>query len=115
MARNPSSSIQRGQPITLTVDRREVSAWDGETLATILLAQGTTTFNHSAKSQPRGPYCNMGTCFECQVQLADAGSERFRWVRACMVPARQGMIVKTGELLLTQPAVSSPVKGDHAG
>ncbi len=109
MARNPSSSIDRGQPITLSINQREVSAWDGETIATVLLAQGITTFNHSAKGQPRGPYCNMGTCFECQVQLADAGNDRFRRVRACMVPARQGMVVKTGETMVANPT------GDTAG
>jgi sarcosine oxidase subunit alpha len=107
MARDPSSKIQRGERITLTIDQQEVNAYAGETIATVLLAQGFSHFNQTLKGQARGPYCNMGTCFECQVKLADEGRYTLRWVRACMVPARQGMIIHTGAAILADPGTAS--------
>ena len=96
MSRDPSNSIQRGQPVKLTVDQVEVSAFAGETVATVLLAEGITVFYRTPKGQPRGPYCNMGTCYECQVQIAPQGSKNFSWVRSCMVEAEAGMNIITG-------------------
>lgn len=102
MARNTSTDIQRGERISLLVNQYEVSAYAGETLATVLLAQGITVFNRTLKGQPRGPYCNMGGCFECQVQMAYPGADTFNWVRACMVTADAGMKIITGANLSAQ-------------
>jgi len=96
MARDTSSRIRRGQAITLKVDDNEVTGFEGETIATVLLAAGITTFNHTPDGRPRGPYCNMGTCFECQVKMAPNAGQDHRWVRACMAPARDGMDIQTG-------------------
>ena len=38
----------------------------------------------------RGPYCNMGVCFECVIEVDGA------LVQACMTPVRAGMHVATG-------------------
>ena len=103
MPRDNSTRIQRGEGISLMVDEREVSAYAGETLATVLLAQGITVFNRTLKGRPRGPYCNMGGCFECQVQMAYPGADTFNWVRACMVTADAGMNIVTGATLSAQP------------
>ena len=86
--------------MTLTVNGTTVTAYAGETIATLLLAEGISTFNLSRTGEPRGPYCNMGTCFECQVRIADPGSSIFRWVRACMCPVETGMTITTGAQLL---------------
>ena len=101
MARDPSQQIRRGDAISLTVDQQEVKAYTGETLATVLLAQGITCFNRTQSGQPRGPYCNMGTCYECQVWAVDENSSAGRWLRACMVEARPGMHITTGATLFT--------------
>ncbi len=112
MPRDRSRSIHRGEPINLTVDQRPVQAFAGETLATALLAQGISTFNHTASGQPRGPYCNMGTCFECQVRISSPSDTDFRWVRACMVTVREGMFVNTGATLLGQPPIPAEPLGE---
>jgi sarcosine oxidase subunit alpha len=62
----------------------------------VLLAEGVTAFNVTRGGKPRGIYCNMGTCFECQVQVTDAGSSDVRWLRACISPVEAGMAVTTG-------------------
>lgn len=110
MPRDRSSNIHRGELLNLTVDQHPVQAFAGESLATALLAHGISTFNRSASGRPRGPYCNMGTCFECQVQIATAADTHFRWVRACMVTVREGMIINTGVSLLSHPQI--PAKPD---
>ncbi len=93
--RDPSSNIQRGPAIAVTIDGTTVSGFAGETLATVILASGLLPFNRTGSGQPRAAYCNMGTCFECQVRLAVTSDAPHRWVRACMVPAAQGMSVVT--------------------
>lgn len=90
----------------LTVDQHPIQAWAGETLATALLAHGITIFNRTASGKPRGPFCNMGTCFECQVQIAITTEPQFRWVRACMMTVCEGMVVRTG--LVLPGAAQSP-------
>ena len=108
MARDTSGGIQRGQPVTLEINQRKVAAHAGETLATILLAEGITTFNRTARGRARGPYCNMGTCYECQVQLSLDALQPFHWVRACMVSVQGGMAVITGACIHDQPAMVDP-------
>ena len=105
MPRDHSSHIQRGPLLSLIVDQKPVQAFAGESLAAALLALGITTFNRTASGQPRGPFCNMGTCFECQVQIATTPDSEFRWVRACMMAVRDGMVIKTGLSLHSQPPI----------
>ena len=99
MAKRMSAQVERGKDIAITVDGRPVSAHAGETLATVLLAEGITTFNVTKSGKPRGPWCNMGTCFECQVKVANGEGDSWRWLRACMQPIEQGMRVVTGARL----------------
>jgi hypothetical protein len=44
----------------------------------------------------RTPFCNMGVCFDCLVEVQDVpnGSSR---VRACLTPVRAGMRVVVPE------------------
>jgi len=113
MPRDLSGNIHRSAPVSLMVDQRPVQAFAGETLATALLAHGISAFNHTASGQPRGPYCNMGTCFECQVQIATAANTEFRWVQACMTTVREGMIINTGSALLKHPQMPGQA-GSHS-
>ncbi len=94
-----SNQVDRGAEISLTVNGKAVSAYAGETIATVLLAEGITTFNVTRGGKPRGPYCNMGTCFECQVKVASESSAVWRWVRGCMQPVEAGMAIITGARL----------------
>ena len=99
MARRIEPGIERGAVVTLSLDGVSVSAFAGETLATVLLAEGITAFNRSPSGAPRGPFCNMGTCFECQVKVAAPGTRDFRWRRACLCPVENGMLVASGARL----------------
>ncbi|MCR9072103.1 MAG: (2Fe-2S)-binding protein [Alphaproteobacteria bacterium] len=75
----------------MTVDGQPISAREGDTVATALLASGRLQVRRSAVSgTPRAPYCQMGVCFECLVAI-DGVADR----QACLVPVHDGMIVTT--------------------
>jgi len=81
-----------GASVTMTVDGQTVTADTRDTVAGALLAAGIDTWRRNVPSgQPRGPFCMMGVCFEC-VLTVDGVPER----RACMVPVRDGMTIRTG-------------------
>ena len=83
--------VERGQQISVNVDGQWVIAFEGESVAGVLLAQGIRTFRHTAKTgQGRGLYCGMGICYDCLVTVDGVAN-----VRACMTPVAQGMAIGT--------------------
>jgi len=59
---------------------------EGANLAAALLAAGVTVFRHTPVSgAPRGPFCMMGACFDCLVEVD--GSVR----QACMIEVAEGL------------------------
>lgn len=82
---------ERGRAMELRVDGRPVLAYEGETIATALLAAGVFRFRLSSKDKaPRGLFCGMGVCYECLVTVNGTPS-----VRACVTNAKDGMVVET--------------------
>jgi predicted molibdopterin-dependent oxidoreductase YjgC len=78
--------------VEVTVDGDPVQACPGETVATVLLAEGRQTFRHTDHLHaPRGLFCGMGVCFDCLVTVDGQAN-----VRACMTSVRAGMIIQTG-------------------
>jgi hypothetical protein len=62
----------------------------GVSLAAALLSGGVTHTRDSAVSgRPGAPYCMMGVCFECLVEV-DAQAN----CQACLLPVRAGMRVR---------------------
>lgn len=62
----------------------------GISLAAALLVSGVTHTRESAVSgRPGAPYCMMGVCFECLVEV-DGQANR----QACLLPVRAGMRVR---------------------
>jgi predicted molibdopterin-dependent oxidoreductase YjgC len=84
------STVERGPRLSITVDGVPTTAYEGETIAAVLLAGGAMRFRSSeVRDAPRGYYCGMGICFECLVRVDGAFN-----VRACMTPVRDGMAVE---------------------
>ena len=80
-----------GARIAFTFDGRQVEARPGDSVAAALIAAGIDATRRSAVSgMARGPYCMMGVCFECLVTI-DGMANR----QACMVEAREGLVVTT--------------------
>ena len=64
---------------------------DGATVAAAILIHGESTFRLSRNSEPRGPLCGMGICFECRVTV-----DRAPHARSCQILCRAGMEIETG-------------------
>jgi D-hydroxyproline dehydrogenase subunit gamma len=72
---------------TVFVDSKPVAAEKGESVAAVLLRQTQGWCRTTPVSQtPRAPYCMMGVCFECLVEVDGQGS-----VQSCLTPVRDGM------------------------
>ncbi|UFU06721.1 (2Fe-2S)-binding protein [Ruania halotolerans] len=80
--------VRRGEPVQITVDGEQMAAYHGETLAAVLLAAGVDEFRRTSASGPRGPLCQMGTCFDCVLTVDGAPL-----TRACLTEVRDGMVV----------------------
>jgi D-hydroxyproline dehydrogenase subunit gamma len=90
------SGVERGPPIHIDVNGETVQAYAGESVAAALLAVDVTIFHRSRGGQPRGPFCNMGTCFECLVRVGKREEPLVgSWVRACVTSVEDGMSVTT--------------------
>jgi len=104
MARRILDNVERGRQLAVTVDGRELTACEGETVASVLLVENIDVFYRTGSGRPRAPFCNMGTCFECRVSISRAGSDTAGgWVRACMTPVEEGMQITTGTELRNRP------------
>ncbi len=77
-------------PIEFDFEGRTVEARAGETLAAALLAAGIVTLRATAdENQARGPYCMIGNCFECRVEIDGNPNQQ-----ACLQRVRAGMRVR---------------------
>jgi len=83
--------VERGNALTLVVDGQTVSAFEGETIAAVLLGMGVRTFRHSQKQgAPRGIFCGMGVCHDCLVTVDGIAN-----VRACVTTVHPHMVIET--------------------
>lgn len=96
-------AVQRGKEIKFTLDGVIVRAFEGETIAAVLFAEGKRRFRSTPlKGEPRGLFCGMGVCFECLVTVNGVPG-----VRACLTPVQDGMQVETDAALVFSPAEAS--------
>lgn len=83
-------STRRGKDLEITFEGRAVSCHEGDTVAAALLVAGIHEFGTTRDGDPRQPFCNMGTCFDCAVTI-----DGRPLIRACMTPVRNGMEVNS--------------------
>ncbi|NUO87211.1 MAG: (2Fe-2S)-binding protein [Cupriavidus sp.] len=80
----------RSSTVTLTFEGQPLKAPAGATVAAALLLNGVAPFRTTpVTSAPRAPYCMMGVCFECLVEI-DGKPGR----QACLTAVRDGMVIK---------------------
>lgn len=90
MFRKCQSDGAPSQPVTISLDGVATTVEDGEPIAAILLRTPPFTARLSPiGGGARAPYCMMGACFECLVEIDGETS-----TRACMTPARHQMVVQ---------------------
>ena len=77
--------------ILMTVNGTGVSVPSGSTVAVAMVIAGQAC-RISVTSQPRGPLCGMGICFECRVSINGRPH-----CRSCQILCAPGMDVRTDE------------------
>lgn len=68
---------------------RRVAARGSDSVASALVAAGELGLRETAAGERRGVFCGMGVCQECVVVVDGVPG-----LRACMTPARDGMVVE---------------------
>ena len=76
--------------IRFVYEGSEVIAQPGDSVAAALLLAGETSLRTTPVSGlRRAPYCMMGVCFECLMEIDGVGNRQ-----ACMTPVTPGMQVR---------------------
>jgi len=93
MTTEPLFSIPRSlesETVTITFDDEALRVPAGISVAAALLVGGVHDFRSSVVGQvPRAPYCMMGVCFECLVEVDGVPARQ-----SCLVPVQDGMQVR---------------------
>ncbi|CAE6937556.1 hypothetical protein R69927_07507 [Paraburkholderia domus] len=77
--------------VTVTFDGKPLRVPQGASVAAALLAAGVERFRTTPVSGvARAPYCMMGVCFECLVEI-DGMANR----QSCLVPVAEGMAIRS--------------------
>ena len=78
------------ETVSINFEGMKLDVEKGQTVASALLVGGNKFFRSSVVSgQPRAPYCVMGVCFECLIEIDGIPNQR-----ACMIPVREAMEIK---------------------
>lgn len=75
--------------LTVLVNGIETAAWEGETVASVLLRVPSAWRATPVTGAPRAPYCQMGVCFDCLAVVDGVGS-----TQGCLVLVHEGMRIE---------------------
>lgn len=79
--------------VCVTFNDIQFHAPAGSNLAAALLAAGVRRFRSTpVKGNPRAPYCMMGVCFECLVEIDGTPN-----CQSCLESVRDGMVIRSQE------------------
>lgn len=90
-ADSPFSRLPDPRPeLHFTFEGRRLPARQGDTVAAALLANGAGHFRSTPVSaSPRAPWCMMGVCFDCLVEIDGVANRQ-----ACLVPVTEAMRIR---------------------
>lgn len=78
--------------VTFLLNGTPCTGYATDTVAAALLANDHALTKSSAISgHPRAPYCMMGVCYECLVEIDGVGNRQ-----SCLTQLTEGMSVRTG-------------------
>lgn len=87
--RIPGHGLERGPRVHLTIDGAPALAYEGESVAAAVMADGDLALRRTDSEAPRGYYCGMGVCFDC-VMIVDGVPN----TRTCVTWVHDGMTVQ---------------------
>ena len=87
---HPILDFKSKKKIKFYFEGKEMTAYEGDTIASALIANGIDIFGYTPKKgRPRGLFCCIGKCSSCLVIVNGIPN-----VRACITPVEEGMIVR---------------------
>ena len=87
---------QKTEMIRIFFEGELIYAHKGHSVASALLEAGVTYFqNTTSRGSQRGPFCMMGVCFDCLVEIDEQPNQQ-----ACMINVYQEMKIKRQANLL---------------
>ena len=76
--------------VTITFEGEAIQVEEGTTVAAAVLDRaGGETRTTARKHDGRGPYCHMGVCYACLMEIDGVPNQQ-----SCLIPVREGMSVK---------------------
>ena len=98
-SRRPGWSRRSSSDVTIDFEGRQIVAKGGDTVAAAVLSAnpGYTRATHCTCA-PRAPYCMMGVCFECLMEIDGVPNRQ-----ACLMRVREGMKIRRQTLAPTYP------------
>jgi len=92
---HPILEFDRGEEVTIYLDGQPMKAFESETVAAALYANGLREFSKSIKyRRPRGFFCAIGRCSTCMMEVDGVPN-----VRTCIVMVKDGMRIKRQKYL----------------
>lgn len=90
ITKHPILTFPTREKIDFIFEGKQVSGYQGDTIASALHALGIMTLSYSIKQKrPRGFYCAIGNCASCNMIVNGISN-----VKTCITPLEPGMIVK---------------------
>ena len=83
------TTTETGTPVKFHFEDEMMTAIDGDNVAAALLRAGKIQFRTAKKNDLRGPYCMMGVCFECLVEIDGKANQQ-----ACQTMICDGMQIR---------------------
>ena len=90
--------------VTIFFDNCPISVAEGTSIAAALLLGAVEPFRTTpVTAAPRAPYCMMGVCFECLVEVDGVPARQ-----ACLTPVKAGMRIRRqlGASSILAPAIN---------
>ncbi len=82
---------RRGESFGVSLDGAEVTAYDGDSVAAVLMREGHVSWRLTRHgNRPRGLFCGIGACQDCVVTVDGVDG-----VRACVAPATPGAEIRS--------------------
>lgn len=83
-------SLSSEATVTIEFEGQKFTVGAGETVSAALLASGVEYTRTTEKcNQKRAPYCQMGICFECLMEIDGKANQQ-----SCLTMVRDGMKIK---------------------
>jgi predicted molibdopterin-dependent oxidoreductase YjgC len=88
-----ASEVRSTRTVNLTFNDQPLTVPAGISVAAALLQSGINRFRTTPVSEsPRAPYCMMGVCFECLVQIDGVPNRQ-----SCLIDVADGMRIHAQE------------------